>query len=603
MSENRYTNVLPVLRYFYGVAWKTNRPYFLLVIINMVIRGLSPFINILLPKYLIDELMSQRRSDIVIRLVGVLVLANFILYLVNNLIGYLMNRYRTKIEMKFDELLGYKAMEMDFEYTENPRSLTQLEKARTGMSWYSGGIGGLSENLTSIISGFITFLGTIYIIGSLSPWLIFILISIIIINLLIISALQKMQSQFMKDLVGINRKFGYYFSLVKDFRYGKDIRMYAAEDMVGKRVNRYIDEDWAIETKRTEVGVKFQLASIFLNSLQQGVLYGYLGFRVLSKLIGIGDLWMLLGATQSFSGSLNGLLVQCVDIAKNADFMNEYRVFMQYPSVKQTGTRRIDIGDRHVFEFKNVSFKYPEADSYALKNVSIKIPTGQKLSIVGENGAGKTTFIKLLCRLYDPTDGVITLDGIDIREYDIEDYVDLFSVIFQDYKLFAFTVGENIAAAETIDEIRLKDAVRKAGFTEKLNSLEQGINTSVYKSFDEKGVEFSGGESQKLAIARAMYKNAPVAILDEPTAALDPVAEYDIYNRFDSLLEGKTALYISHRLSSCRFCDRIAVFANGEIVELGKHSELVSHGGKYSEMWGAQAQYYESADNVREQAV
>lgn len=593
MKDRRFANVFPVLRYFYGLAWKYNKPYFLLIAVNIIVKGFSPFINIVIPKFIIDELLGQRRIKIIIYYAAALVILDLAVQLINSLLTFLMNKSQTMLELKYNELLGQKTMDMDFEYTENPKVLTQLEKAKTGMSWYSGGISGLSENITSIISGLITLAGTVYIIGKLSPVLILILVSIIIINMLVLSRSEKLTSIFMKNLVGVNRKFGYFFGLLKDFKYGQDIRMYNATGMLMKRVDEYIDQDWRGYKKNTKIQNKYQVIMTLLNVVQQSVLYGYLGIKALFRIISIGDFQMLISAANSFTGSLSDILSQIIRIAKNADFMNDYIIFMKYPNKKDTGTLSAYKNKDHVFEFKNVSFKYPGSDTYALKNVSIKIPTGQKLSIVGQNGAGKTTFIKLLCRLYDPTEGEILADGINIKDYSLEEYLKLFSVVFQDFRLLAFSIAENISISEERNNQLLDNAVTKAGFNEKVKSLKKGFDTSVYKTFDQEGTEFSGGESQKLAIARAVYKNSPIIILDEPTAALDPLAEYDIYNHFDNLIGNKTTIYISHRLSSCRFCDKIAVFHKGEIIQYGSHSELESiKDGKYHEMWNAQAKYY-----------
>ena len=252
-----------------------------------------------------------------------------------------------------------------------------------------------------------------------------------------------------------------------------------------------------------------------------------------------------------------------------------------------------DLKTPHTIEFRNVSFSYPNTGVRVLKNVSITIKAGERLSVVGLNGAGKTTFIKLLCRLYDTDEGEILIDGVNIREYDYDEYMKLFSVVFQDFRLLSFTAKDNILlGAEDSDEA--VDAMfEKVGLLDKINSLPKGRDTMMFREFDRDGVQLSGGEQQKLAIARALYKDAPVVILDEPTAALDPVAEYEIYCKFNDLVGGKTAVYISHRLSCCKFCDRIAVFSEGTIKELGTHDELVNRdGGIYSEMFRAQAQYY-----------
>jgi ABC-type multidrug transport system fused ATPase/permease subunit len=303
---------------------------------------------------------------------------------------------------------------------------------------------------------------------------------------------------------------------------------------------------------------------------------------------------MLVTAALNFAGSLSNVVEAVINLAKVADFMIEFKNFVQTPDAMRSGHLPVKKDSAHTIEFRNVSFKYPNAENNSLKNVSITLDTGKKLSVVGRNGAGKTTFIKLLCRLYDPSAGEILLDGVDIRAYELDEYRALLSVVFQDFKLLSFTLRENIAADSIADEQRARDAVNKAGFDERLAALEKGFDTSVYRSFDKDGVEFSGGEAQKIAIARAVYKNAPITVLDEPTAALDPMAEYDIYNRFDSLIGDNTAIYISHRLSSCRFCDDIAVFKDGEIIQYGPHDELVKDtGGEYYTMWSAQAKYYE----------
>ena len=232
-------------------------------------------------------------------------------------------------------------------------------------------------------------------------------------------------------------------------------------------------------------------------------------------------------------------------------------------------------------------------DSYALHRVNIRFKVGQRLAVVGMNGSGKTTFIKLMCRLYDPTEGCIMLNGINIRKYDYDEYLSLFSVVFQDFKLFSFTIGQNIAAASAYDSEKALSCLEAAGLGDRAAEMPNGLETYLYRDFDNDGIEISGGEAQKLALARALYKDAPFIILDEPTASLDPISEYEIYSRFNDIAQDKTTVFISHRLASCRFCDRIAVFDCGSIVQSGTHDELLGdERGKYFELWNAQAQYY-----------
>ena len=248
---------------------------------------------------------------------------------------------------------------------------------------------------------------------------------------------------------------------------------------------------------------------------------------------------------------------------------------------------------RYEVEFKDVSFKYPGSDIWALRHVNMKFKVGKRLAVVGENGSGKTTFIKLLCRLYDPQEGQILLNGIDIRKYRYDDYINIFSVVFQDFQLISQPLGNNVAGSMNYDRERVRKALLDAGFGDRLATMEKGLDTTLYKGVYEDGVDVSGGEAQKIAIARALYKDAPFIILDEPTAALDPIAEAEIYSKFDEIAGDKTAIYISHRLSSCKFCDEIAVFHEGAVIQQGTHAELVAdENGKYYELWNAQAQYY-----------
>ncbi|MDE7295019.1 MAG: ABC transporter ATP-binding protein/permease [Oscillospiraceae bacterium] len=288
-----------------------------------------------------------------------------------------------------------------------------------------------------------------------------------------------------------------------------------------------------------------------------------------------------------FTGSISQMLVR-------SNFCKEVFDFLDIPDDNYKGTIPTEKRDdnEYEFEFRHVYFKYPGTEELILKDINLKWRIGEKMALVGRNGSGKSTLIKLLCRLYDPTEGVITLNGIDIKKYSIKEYMELFSVVFQDSALFSFSIAENVAADTEYDRETVEECVRRAGFSDRLDEMSDGIDTVLYKDFSEKGVEISGGEAQKLCLARAVYKGAPFIVLDEPTAALDPVSEYDIYTKFNSIVGTRTAIYISHRLSSCRFCDDITVLDKGQIVERGSHDVLVLKGGVYAKLWGAQAEYY-----------
>jgi len=341
--------------------------------------------------------------------------------------------------------------------------------------------------------------------------------------------------------------------------------------------------------------VRFDTLVSSSNIIQEAVIYLVLAHKVVFSGMLIGDFSMYLTSVSKFANSVAGVtggfssLMTCGLFAKDFRYcLNESAKFKKKSSIGHAGIKEIE-----KIEFKNVSFAYPNTERLVLKGINLTLSKNESLSIVGLNGAGKTTFVKLLCRLYEPTDGEILINGKPIKEISFEEYIKLISVVFQDFKLFSFSVKENVQMNTEGNPEKVDRAIIESGLEEKIASLPKGKDTYVYKEFDSEGVEFSGGEGQKLAIARAIYKDAQIVILDEPTSALDPIAEYDVYSHFHSLSEGKISIYISHRLSSTRFTDKIALFDDGIIKEYGSHSELISiENGIYKNMFDVQAQYY-----------
>lgn len=324
-----------------------------------------------------------------------------------------------------------------------------------------------------------------------------------------------------------------------------------------------------------------------------GAVYLLIGLRALYGMYPVGNVVRYVGAVTALVTALTALLNDLGQLDNNALYIKPLLDYLNLPEVLKKGSKPVPDHSNYVFEFRNVSFRYPNANTYALKNLNLTVQANKRLAVVGLNGSGKTTMIKLLCRLYDPTEGEIRLNGVNIQKIDIREYRKLFSVVFQDFKLFPLSLGANVAASDTPDEEKATRCLQEAGFGERLKRYPSGLNTVLYKDFDKKGVQISGGEAQKIALARALYKNAEIVILDEPTAALDPIAEYEVYSAFDKTIGNKTAVFISHRLSSCRFCHDIAVFNKGELVQQGNHETLLRDSeGLYATLWHAQAQYY-----------
>ena len=332
-----------------------------------------------------------------------------------------------------------------------------------------------------------------------------------------------------------------------------------------------------------------------LSAVLTGAVYLFVCLKAWAGAFGAGSVAQYVGAITSLFLGLSDFLRTMGDIRLNGTYLRTTFEFLDIPNKMYKGSLTTEKrSDRQYdVEFRDVSFKYPGSNAYALRHVNMKFKVGSRMAVVGMNGSGKTTFIKLLCRLYDPTEGEILLNGIDIRKYRYDDYIRIFSVVFQDFQLFAMPLGQNVAGSREYDPENVRDCLKKAGFDDRLGAMPRGLDTWLYKDLDKEGVEISGGEAQKIAIARALYKDAPFIILDEPTAALDPIAEAEIYSKFNDIVEDKTAVYISHRLSSCKFCDEILVFHEGSIVQQGSHETLVADkNGKYYELWNAQAQYY-----------
>ena len=371
----------------------------------------------------------------------------------------------------------------------------------------------------------------------------------------------------------------------------KDFRLYGLQDYwLGKSKNGKIGRSF------TEYGIfvgRNRAKFSFVVQLLAGYIYIYVSVMAMSGSISTGDVLMYAGAIITMMTGVQEAISEYNAIAYNNEYLKLYEEFIKRPNMHYDGTLPIEKRDdkRYELSFYNVSFKYPGSDKYILKDINMTFNIGEKLALVGLNGAGKTTLIKLLLRLYEPTEGEIRLNGIDIGKYDYDEYVQIFSVVFQDFGIFDFPLDENIAASEDVDSARVKKVIDQVGLTELVNSLPDKERTLLYHENGD-GVALSGGEAQKVAIARALYKDAPFVILDEPTAALDPIAEAEIYENFDTLVGDKTAIYISHRMSSCKFCDRIVVVNNGRIEEEGSHDSLMDKNGLYAKMYNTQANYY-----------
>ncbi len=589
--------VFPVLKLLFSITAKKFPLFFPLEAVKTIISSARSLLPVIVSPMIIDELIGARDVKTLITLAAILVGGELIINVIMERISNQLMKYQQRLDNHFSTLTGLHSMELDFQLTEEKEALDQVEKARTGMDWYSGGAYGIAEQIFGGAANLIKVFGLVTIISLHAPLLLLVILVYVIIMGFVSAKNNKIGLEVYKKLAKINRLFGYYGWNIVDFRYGKDIRLYDARKMMVDCWDRNSAASNAHWKWQAETGMKYTLIGDVANIVRMMVSYLYVGFLAIRNVFSLGILVQMIQSADELNNTLGGLVFNLQEVLKRCNYAYEFVLFMEYPEALEKGDRSVDKEIKEI-EFKNVSFKYPGTDKLILDNISIKIGAGEHLSIVGLNGAGKTTFIKLLCRLYDPTEGEILVNGINIKEYDYKQYMSLFAPVFQDFKLFAFPIEENITLKEREEAEKpvgdkLGNIIDLVNLNEMLGKLEKGTGTMLFKYFDESGIEPSGGEQQKIAIARALYKESPVVILDEPTAALDPIAEYEIYRQFHTLVGDKTAFYISHRLSSCRFCDEIAVFSEGKIAEYGTHDELVNRpDGIYAKMYETQAQYY-----------
>lgn len=410
---------------------------------------------------------------------------------------------------------------------------------------------------------------------------------------------QKIQAKINKSVeerLPYTRKYDFYVDeYIGREECGKTVRLFNQQSLLSETLNEIFKKVSKLLSRQTILEARMNQWAEGINVLISGMIYLLLGIMALKHVISVGSICLYAGCITNFLWHFQKWNQQVSLLKMNTKYVKQYLDFMDIKNKKYEGTLPVEKrdDDKFMIEFENVSFHYPGSEKNVLENFSIRFNIGERLAVVGRNGSGKTTFIKLLCRLYDPTEGRILLNGIDIKKYDYKEYLSLFSVVFQDFQIPAFTLGQAVAASQEYDEEHVNDAVKKAGLSSLAARMPYGNETYLTKEFDKTGVNISGGEAQKLAIARALYHDTPFVILDEPTAALDPIAEYEVYAKFDELIGTKTAVYISHRLSSCQFCNDILVIDDGKAVQRGSHEKLIDEEGLYAKLWKTQAKYYQ----------
>lgn len=593
--RKKYNLVQNNIYVFRGV-WKYNRLILLLIIVNTVVTAVSPFIGILFPRQILDELLTDKRPErLCLLLAAFFLAASAASYFTQYLKGVFMVQ-PVKVITPYTNKLYQKCMDISFQCTEDPDFLNSVRPAKKGGGWSNyDGISGMLHKWFETPGSVIALCGYIAIVSKLNVLIRLYLVCSIGVTYVLSLAQKKYEHSKRDELVRNERRSNYLYDLMYDFSYGKEIRLHGLSDWLGSRFMVYRDKIRSIKESVKNFEMFGSWVDILFSLVREGIVYAYLVYMVAENRMTIADFSMYAAAIAGFKGAFERVARQLADMYGLSMQISDYRIFMSRPDEMTEAEEPVPIpSGPYGFEFRNVSWQYPGSREYIFRNLNLTIPKGQRLALVGNNGAGKSTFIKLLLRLYDVTEGEILCNGINIKKFDRRQYYDLFSAVFQEVLPLGFSVADNVGVSDSgqIDRQRVELCIQRAGLSDKVNGLKYGADTCVMKAIDDEGIEFSGGEKQKLMIARALYKDGAVMVLDEPTAALDPLAEREIYESFNSLTEKKTAVYVSHRLASTRFCDAIAMFEDGRLVEYGTHEELMELSGKYAEMFSVQAKYY-----------
>ena len=595
-----------------GIWQKIMPAYLPYLIFDSIFDCAKPYFPLYMSAAIVNELSASCNLQRLLLLAGIAIVGSFVLSLLSR---FTSGKLQSLYELSYSRLEAYlfdAANHFQYEHLEDPEVALARTRITSIMNATGGGLQKILLLSRDILKKLMNVLVSVALTVSLfrmapdtyggffafvnSPWAALVLAAAIAANSFLSVKLSVRSIAKINDAVANVAPMNNLLSAHMEAQ-GTDMHIFKLNTIsMADYEEHMLRPRWLKDFE--SAGVSLAVGKQLLTMAMKILVFLFTAAKAWMGVIGIGNFILYQGTVQKFVEATSELGGNLGELRDNNRYLKETFAYLEMPNQMYKGTLAVEKRDDidYEIEFRDVSFRYPRSEVWVLRHVNMKFKIGDKLAIVGENGSGKTTFIKLLCRLYDPTEGKILLNGIDITRYRYDEYMDLFSVAFQDYALFAFSIAQNVAASDRVDTARVQNCLNRVGLGEKIANLQKGIHTNIGMEYENDGVDFSGGEQQKIALARALYKDAPFMILDEPTAALDPIAEAEIYARFNDIASDKTSVFISHRLSSCRFCDEIAVFHKGRLVQLGSHDELVAdENGKYRELWNAQAQYYTGA--------
>lgn len=563
-----------------------------------------PFISLYYSSMILDDLIvgniDLAKEHIILLLIG-----TFVLGVIGRICHQVLDVTYASIETSVSKQTAHKAHVISYEKLECTETLDSIKRAKNS-SMGSGGVGeqlrGATSLLTDLMSVIYSTTFTIQLFIKTNGSVTFSLYTFILVCLFLLFMWygQVINHRIMDSQIRMNKEndhgnafTNYLISSAVDVQNGKDIRLYKMNKIILYWFDYFLKTIGKSYHQSAHYWGKQNGKLVFTSQLFAACIYIYVGINVLQENVSVGNVFLYTGAITRLTTSIKSAMRDYGIMAYRFDYIHLFEDFIFSTNMSYDGTLPIEKRDdgEYLLEFRNVSFKYPNTENYVLKNINLKFDLHKRLAIVGQNGAGKTTLIKLLCRLYEPTEGEILLNGVNISLYNYAEYTRIFSVVFQDFKLFPLPLDQNIACGDNVNQELVLKCIEDVGLKDTVEAWPDKEKTLLYKNLGD-GVNVSGGEAQKIAIARALYKDAPFVIMDEPTAALDPLSEAEIYENFNELVKDKTSIFVSHRMSSCKFCDEIIVFEDGEIVEKGSHQALLENHGLYRSLWDAQAQYY-----------
>lgn len=599
----------------WSVLWKNYKKLIINYTLNCLFSAIFPLISIYASARMIDGIVNKMPVQFVGKWAVIALLSVFFVQIILALTNKIQNTYKDKKYEIFVHILSEKFNELDYKQSQDTDIIGQKSNIEQNTHIGEFGIIRVMYAYDMILESLLAMIGSLVLSYQFlvikwnapesfsflnSAWINVLLIVVVVFLSWISQKFNAKEFEIWNKIAEQgkfgNRVFTFYCWEMKDKSRMLDTRMYRQYNLASNMINEcgIFNPGGFFDRIMSTEGVTYKILSEFFSKLQVLLIYLVVVSKSLLGAISIGMLSQYLGSLINFTSNLSKFLEGVALYKTNtpyAELMMDYlHKKSEFYNGSLTTEKRSD--KKYEVEFKNVSFKYPGTDNWVLKNINLKFDLGKKLAIVGQNGCGKTTFVKLLIRFYDVTEGEILLNGIDIKKYRYDEYLKIFSVVFQDFNLFAYPLAQNIASGMDYDEEKVVQSLKDVGMYEDVQKWDKGLDTYLYKDIDENGISVSKGQEQKIAIARALYQDSPFLILDEPTASLDPISEAEIYEKLGEIIKDRTAIFISHRLSSCKFSDKIIVFDKGEIAETGDHDSLISKNGMYKKLWDAQAEFY-----------